>query len=444
MFDEILSSLKGTAKTRISDPIIGSFLISWCIFNWKPLALLFFGNGKAYERIEIFYQHYSESDFLQEWTIFIWPFSFTFFYLLVFPWLSLCVKSIQSKATKLQHKQAVELDIVKANQQELLNKALLRADPDKRFLEEAIQLEFQRETIFMEKEKERVLLLESMAKNAAEIAAKSKSDANISRIEEEKKLKQVEIERQRFEISNMRNQSTLASHRFPSAYFFMDLIERSLKDDEYTVSLSFVGDVVAAIFGYDDLHAILNDSDFCNENFSNVSYIYYDENILVKRLEEIISDISSGNEGITTEAIYDHIQMIFEKLPYEFISADSLAELARESIEADSYDLLAGDGVSGAIAESDTIFEEVYVEGILNSHLEDGFNVELDASASGHHRKEYDIPGRSMRIHIKVSYPAIIGKYCLGPMEVDEVHGALVDLWDDENEPNIRQLSFEV
>jgi len=41
MFDEIISSTRTTLAERLSSPLMGSFVISWCLWNYKFLVILF-------------------------------------------------------------------------------------------------------------------------------------------------------------------------------------------------------------------------------------------------------------------------------------------------------------------------------------------------------------------------------------------------------------------
>jgi len=41
MVDEILKSAKAQISERIASPLIGSFVISWCLWNYKFLVILF-------------------------------------------------------------------------------------------------------------------------------------------------------------------------------------------------------------------------------------------------------------------------------------------------------------------------------------------------------------------------------------------------------------------
>jgi hypothetical protein len=433
ILEDIWSSIVGNATTRVSDPVIGTFLTSWIICNWHYLALLFFGEGNATQRVSGFYKYWSSSEFFAFNSIFVIPFIFTLSYLFIFPWLSLLVKALQAAVNDKLHQQAVDIDLIKVTQQEELNKAKLKANPDKQFLEQIIQLEINREKEVSKQRKERTIRFTEKVIEAKAKANEAISNKNIASIEEEKKSNQAKLERERFSVSSAEARATLASHRFPSAFLFISLISDSLKHDEITLSVSASCEIVAAMFGYDNFKSLLNDEDFDNENLSNVKYLYYDDSELAKKLEEIISEENSNNEDLTSDMLFDHIKMVFDKLPYEFVTIDELAQLSLELCENDSYGLLENDGTSGAMAESDTTYDEVYIEGIDSSKFDGKFTAFINASASGSHRKEYDIPGRDMTIKAEIISSALIGKYALGELEIESVHGGLVDYSEDED-----------
>jgi hypothetical protein len=434
MLEDIWSSVVGNATTRVRDPVIGTFLTSWIICNWHYLALLFFGEGNATQRVSGFYKYLSSSDFFAFNSIFVIPFIFTLSYLFIFPWLSLFVKYLQAAVNDKLHEQAVNIDLNKVTQQEKLNKAKLKANPDKQFLEQAVQLDINREEEVSKQRKERTIRFTEKAVEAKAKANEATSNENIASIEEEKKKNQDILDRQRFSISSAEVRATLASHRFPSAFHFISLISDSLKQDGITLSVSDSCEIVAAIFGYDRFESLLNDEGFDNENLSNVKYLYYDNSELAKKLEGIISDGNSNNEDLTSEMLFDHIKLIFDELPYEFSTIDELAQLSLELCENDSYSLLEKDGVSGAMADSDTIFDEVHVEGIVSSNFDEKFTAFINASASGSHRREDDIPGRDMTIEAEIISSVLVGKYALGELKIESVIGVLVDYWQDEDE----------
>ncbi len=434
ILEDIWSSIVGNATTRVSDPVIGTFLTSWVICNWHYLALLFFGEGNATQRVSGFYKYWSSSEFFAFNSIFVIPFLFTLSYLFIFPWFSLLVKTLQAVVNDKLHQQAVDIDLIKVIQQEELNKAKLKANPDKQFLEQIIQLEINRKEEISNQRKQKTIRFTEKAIEAKAKADEATSKKELANIEKEKKENQATLERQRFSVSSAKTRATLASHRFPSAFLFISLISDSLKQDDITISVSASSEIVAAIFGYDNFKSLLNDEEFDNENLSSVNYLYYDDSELAKKLEEIISDENSNNEDLTSDMLFDHIKMVFDELPYEFVTIDELAQLSLELCENDSYSLLENDGTSGAMAESDTTYDEVYIEGIDSSKFDEKFTAFINASASGSHRKEYDIPGRDMTIKAEVISSALIGKYALGELEIESVHGGLVDNWEDEHE----------
>lgn len=48
---EFFDSLLLTSKDRLKNPLIGAFIISWIVFNWKPLLILFFSDKSIEEKI---------------------------------------------------------------------------------------------------------------------------------------------------------------------------------------------------------------------------------------------------------------------------------------------------------------------------------------------------------------------------------------------------------
>lgn len=439
--EDLWSSVVGNATTRVSDPVIGTFLTSWAICNWHFIGLLFFGEGNATQRISGFYQYWSSSEFFAFNSIFVIPFLFTLSYLFIFPWLSLFVKALQTAVNDKLHQQAVDIDLIKVTQQDELNKAKLKANPDKPFLEQIIQLEINRKEEISKQRRQRTIrfveqAIETKAK-AGEAQAKADEaicKKDIASIEAEKKKNEAILERQRFSINSAEVRATLASHRFPSAFLFVSLISDSLKQDGIILSVSASCEVVAVIFGYENFMSLLNDNEFDNENLSSVKYIYYDDSELANKLEAIISDENSNNKDLTSDMLFDHIKMVFDQLPYQFVTIDELAELSLELCESDIYYLLENDGTSNARDESDTIYDEVNVEGIDSYDFDEKFIAFINASASGSHRKADNIPGRDMTIKAEVISSVLVGKYALGELEIESVQGGLVDYWEDENE----------
>ncbi|UPR56042.1 hypothetical protein ITG10_12970 [Vibrio sp. ED004] len=433
LIEDFCSSIAGTAKTRVSDPFIGTFIFSWFVCNWNYVALLFWGEGNATERVGAFYIYLSRTSILGWNSLFVFPFLVTLFYLFAFPWLSLCVKRIQKSVNDKLHQQAVEIEEDKVDQQESLSKARLRADPDKQFLEQLVQQDIDKRNEILEHIKQRTVRLEAKANEALsqekEQEAKTKeaqSNAKAMELELDKKTKQAELERVRFESNSAKARATLASHRFPSVYFLMLKIEESLGQDNVQLSLKASGEIVAALFGYENFEEVLADEKFNNDSLERVNYVYYDDG-LAKRLEQIILGEDSENEDLSADLIFDHLQNLFEDEPFELVTSDRLEEYSREAIENNSYDLLNGEGTSGGRAESDTIFGDIDDIHVDSSTFDEGFSAKVIVAASGEHRRESGIPGRTMTISVEMKCDVIVGKYGLGAVEEGQVVGSLDD-----------------
>lgn len=48
---DIIDTIYKTSRERIANPIIGSFILSWLVFNWRPLAFFYLSNKKVEEKI---------------------------------------------------------------------------------------------------------------------------------------------------------------------------------------------------------------------------------------------------------------------------------------------------------------------------------------------------------------------------------------------------------
>lgn len=432
LIEDFCSSIAGTAKTRVSDPFIGTFIFSWFVCNWNYVALLFWGEGNATERVGAFYIYLSRTSILGWNSLFVFPFLVTLFYLFAFPWSSLYVKRIQKSVNDKLHQQAVEIEEEKVAQQESLSKARLRADPDKQFLEQLVQQEIDKRNEILDHIKQRTVRIEAKANEALsqekEQEAKTKeaqSNAKAMELELDKKTKQAELERVRFESNSAKARATLASHRFPVAYFLMLKIEESLKQDGVYISLKCSGEIISALFGYKNFDDLLADEKFNNDVLEDVQYIFYDDNELAKKLEKIVVDEESKNEDFSSELLFDHLQMLFEGEPFELVTLDTLAEYSKKLIEDDPYEFLNSDGTAGAIAESNTIYDHVDDLQLKTFDFDDGFFAEITGSASGHHKAYLDMSGRTMDINIEIRSEALIGQFGLGPLESISFNGTL-------------------
>ncbi|WP_223437501.1 MULTISPECIES: hypothetical protein [unclassified Pseudomonas] len=447
--DDIMQSVSGSTKTKVEDPFIGAFIGSWIICNWNHLALLVWGDGTAAERINALGKHFKEMDIIGFNSILVIPIIMTALFLFAFPWVSFCLKFLQKFANERLHQQAVSIEINKVQQQEALNKQRLLADPEKEFLGENLKLDIERRKELIEQLKLRTTRFKRKVEVATATAAEAKaaseataaaaaeirSRANLAELEEEKKKASAELEKQKFGLASTQLKSAQASNRFPSAYSLMQTIEESLKGDEIYLSLDGLGEIVAMIFGYKSFYTLVHDENFNNKTLAQVSYIYYDREEFASTLETIVQNEGARNEDLDAEALFDHVISTFENSEFKLLSKDEIEEVCREICENMKDDLMESDEFSGPIADSDTMYDDIEINDLEDIKFDDGLSVTFSGSASGIHRKEFDIPGRDIEFSIEIKSAVVVGTRGMGNFERSEVSANLADYdYDPENE----------
>ncbi|WP_439850052.1 hypothetical protein ACTACG_17940 [Pseudomonas syringae] len=439
--DDILEAISGSTRTKIEDPFIGAFIGSWLVCNWDSLALLVWGEGTATDRIAATSKHYHELKVFEFNSLVTIPLLMTALFIFAFPWVSWFLKSILRYANERLHEQAVAIEISKVQRQEALNKQRLLADPEKEFLAENVKLDIERRKEVNEQRKHRTTRLSEKAGAAAAAtaeakataeaaiaaAAEAKSHANQAELEEEKKKANAELEKERFSLASAQLKAALASNRFPAAYALMQTVEESLKDDGIYLSLNGLAEIVAMIFGYKSFQTLVDDDAFNNKTLAQVSCIYYDREEFALALETIVQDEGERNENLDAEILFDHVISIFENFDFRLLSKDEIEEVCREACENMRYELLDSDELSGPIAESDTIYDEVEIGDLEDITFENGLSVTFSGSASGNHRREYDVSGRDIEFNIEIKSALMVGTTGLGEFKRGEVSAELAD-----------------
>jgi hypothetical protein len=82
---ELFNSLFETSKERIKSPLIGSYIIGFFIYNWRPIIIILFSNETVECRIEIIDKSYCVESAL------LWPLVIAGFYVLILPWINILI-----------------------------------------------------------------------------------------------------------------------------------------------------------------------------------------------------------------------------------------------------------------------------------------------------------------------------------------------------------------
>ena len=94
---ELIKDLIEGYKERIKNPIISSLIISFSIYNWRPISILIFSPNKIEDRI-----NYVENQYLNSNVIF-YPIIFALAYTIIMPYLNVIATWIIRKANEIQN-----------------------------------------------------------------------------------------------------------------------------------------------------------------------------------------------------------------------------------------------------------------------------------------------------------------------------------------------------
>jgi hypothetical protein len=90
---DLLKTLLATAKDRLKNPIIGSFIFLWIAFNWKPIMIILFSSKSIEERISHVTKEYTEIWYLI-------PLILALLYILLTPYVMWIIDFLLNKGTE--------------------------------------------------------------------------------------------------------------------------------------------------------------------------------------------------------------------------------------------------------------------------------------------------------------------------------------------------------
>lgn len=99
---ELIKNIFQTSNERIKNPFIGSFIISWIMFNWKSILTVLFSKNNIEGRISYVSENFTKIDYNL-----VYPLIFSAFYVLVFPYLMLLIEWLSKNAKKGRKKNLV-------------------------------------------------------------------------------------------------------------------------------------------------------------------------------------------------------------------------------------------------------------------------------------------------------------------------------------------------
>lgn len=105
MFGDWFTAWQSHVRERLNNPILGPFTAGWLVFNWRPLAIILFGDMPMTGRISFVQMRYDD------WSsILIFPLVFAVVYALIVPWVTLVVQWLQEYANSRRRNHKIDSD----------------------------------------------------------------------------------------------------------------------------------------------------------------------------------------------------------------------------------------------------------------------------------------------------------------------------------------------
>jgi len=431
----ILDSIKGNVKTKSSDPLIGAFVCSWVLCNWDKLVILFWGKSSLEDRIN---NMVHEMSFLTNpaliwfnYDLLLLPLALAAFYVFLMPKISVKVAELLADTEIARHAAAVSVEVAQAKKQSDLSEERLLGDPNEEYLKQRVEGKIALEQAQLEEKQAEAAKAVSREKSEAANAKKREANKATAELELEAKKRQDELGKMEFSESAAVHKSVMQANAYTSSYQFINLLDQSVNSDGVSLSLNALSQTISSVFGYANYSSLLSDKHFNNDDLRSLKYVLCDADYLTERFEGILFDEHVDEEQFGSEWLMGHVEVVFESLPYDLIYPDALAENVQVQLSEDSGAIFNSEEFSAAQAGMNTIFEDLdlSVEGF--DHSDVSFSVTVSGSASGHHRKESDVPGQPINVQVIADLPVMFGKFGL-PGEYDLNVEASPEYYDDE------------
>jgi hypothetical protein len=433
--EDIVSAVQGNTKEKLNDPVIGSFVASFIVCNWQHVLVLIFGNEKIEERITDFVTGIEPIGVGWDWLlsfsgIYLLPLLMALSYVIVMPWVSIGISKLVRRAALGKHSQAVDLEIEQVEKQQELNKQKLLSDPNKEFLSQIVKNDIKQKDLETEKKQAGADKAKDDAKKAKADREAAEAISNKAKKEDDLQKTKNENEKKKLSVGVAVTNSMLQANAYYSSLNFVRLLSENLAEDSIAITHKSLTEIIAAVFGYKNFDDLLGDSEFNNKALSELKYILLDSTELGRRLEEILSNDFIDDDVCSVGQVADHLATMFDSLPYLHGDEDAILEAVYDELEREAYSLIHTDEVSSAIAETDTIIEDIELTSKSVARVKKGLVITIGGFGSGSHRKESDIRGQGIDLKIEILLPVKWGIYGLGKSTMDIT--ASPEIFDDE------------
>lgn len=423
MVKDLITNWFSDNKVKINSPVLGAFIGAWVIFNWKHFLLLFWGDGTLDSRLITFEKALTFSNY----SIWLWPLLLALGYAFILPYLNILTQKILGHADKLRHQEVINLDVEKAKQKAALNEEVYKADPANPYLGRKLEAELKQKEAAAEKARADADKAEAERKEAVARQETAEAEAKEAKAKEAEIKRKEERDQQAHELSKAKHIQEVSNRQFPTLYLLINMLAKSLRDDEECLPLDLLAEAIAKCFGYDDFNALLADDAFTLSELEELACVVYDDSKLLSDLKAIIK---AHQVAIDEGQLFDHLLDIFEELDkFPFIPSSSMEDIAKEYIEdtGNFYDLVHSDAVSGPVAETnanDFTLEYAEFEDIQQASNGE-YVADVSAVIQGEHIEDKPFAGNTINANFQLVYKPVIGRNGFATPEIEEIEASL-------------------
>lgn len=427
MVQDLVKNWFSDNKIKITSPVVGAFMGSWVLFNWKHFLLLFWGKGDLEVRLTAFEKVVTWSNL----SIWLWPLVVALIYAFGLPYLNVLSHKLLKNAEEWRHDEVVDIDIIKAKKKASLNEELYKGDPANPYLGRKLEAELKQKEADAEK-----------AHTEAEMAIAEQEGLKLEndKINAENKQEQLKLEdaQRRDEREKQVQERTKAYHHqeilnaaFPTVYLLLDKLSASLHELDVHTTIGLMSESIALSFGYSDIDEMLTDHTLLISNLSELSCVIYEDKKLLSGLRVVI-DKHHGSLG--EDDLFDSLSDVYQELgKFKFIPPSFMGDIAKEFIDDSDnlFGLLEDENVTGAMADTNAFFE--YVENpefISISKVKSGnYVARINADISGTNHEDKPFSGDTLDVSFNLVFKPVIGNNGFSKPNIEDVKARVKDNW---------------
>ena len=205
----------------------------------------------------------------------------------------------------------------------------------------------------------------------------------------------------------------------------MSFLDEALKADDINLTFEQITSITAILFGYQNVEGLIDDPQFNNETISKLLGVLYDAEELSKQIYSALANDEDALERFDSSLLVDYF---YDHPLIHLLDLDSLDDMAQSFVENNQYELFEHGRVTGAMVETNTIYDEVTdIEFNSSDFDEHGYKAVFSVTIEGHERREASVRGLlPLSITATVRAPLILSKKGLGALVFEKVDAEVV------------------